>query len=400
MYVAQIITTLARGGAQATVLASLGLDEREPSPGPTITVLAGPDDPGEGTHWAELAASDLGATGVRLIEVPSLRRRLAPLDDLRAAVWLWRWLRANRPDVAHTHSSKAGVLGRLAAMAAGVPVVHTVHGWSFAPSSPGGGHSARIAPRAAIARLARAATIGVERLLARRSAALVVVTPIDAETGLANGIGRPEQYQVVRSGIDLAGPRRGRAERGRIRSEYGFDGRFVVGTVGRLAAQKDLATLIRGFAKADVADGLLVIVGDGPDRADLETLAAELLDRDRYRFLGARPDAARLVAAFDAFGLTSRWEGLPRTLIEAVAAGVPVVTTPVGGIREIIVHRSTGTLVDVGDEAAVAAALVDLVDGPDDAQRQAVRAAEGIERFSAETMRSDLIALWAGASRT
>lgn len=371
---AQLVTTLARGGAQATVLGS----SHDWGPGVEVTVLAGPDDPGEGTYW-----SDAARHGIPTRVVPRLHRPLAPRSDAAAVRWLVSWLRRVRPDVLHTHSAKAGLLGRVAASLAGVPVVHTVHGWSASSILDG---------RAAGAR--RRAIIEVERFLARRSRALVVVTSMDAEEGLRLGIGRPEQYRVIRSGISLSAPGDGVLRRAPLREQLGLSGRFVVGTVGRLADQKNMSTLLEGFAAAGLENGYLVIVGDGPRRLDLKRQAASLGLDGRVRFLGHRPDAAQLVATFDVFVSTSRWEGLPRTIIEAIAADVPVIATPVGGVPEVVQHGLTGTLVAVDDPEAVAQALRARVRHPHSFSEMAAVAAARVEEFSEERMRADLISLW------
>lgn len=372
--VAQLVTTLARGGAQATVLGS----SRLRAEGIDVTVLAGTDDPGEGTHWA-----DVRSEGIKVVAVPCLRRSVDPSTDLRALWWLVRWLRANRPDVVHTHSAKAGMLGRIAARIVGIPAIHTVHGWTAA--SVQGGRFAE--PR-------RRALVEVERRLARLCQALVVVTPFDAAEGLTCGIGSPAQYRIIRSGIDLADPREGHRRRNRIRSRLGLEDRFVVGAVGRLSDQKDLRTLVSGFARANLAEGELVVVGDGPRRLDLERQVQQLGLSDRVRFLGQRPDAAKLIGAFDVLVSTSLWEGLPRTIIEAMAAEVPVVATPVGGVAEVVHHGETGTLIPVSDPGAVAAALIDHASDPGGSRTSVERANEQVAAFAVERMRRDLAALW------
>lgn len=378
--VAQLITTLARGGAQATLLASRDMADH----GATVTILAGLDDPGEGTYWCDLETPD-----DRVVEVPILHRALHPVADIRTLYWLVRWLRSTRPDVLHTHSSKAGALGRLAAAISRVPVVHTVHGWSFA--APG--------RKGRLERVVAKAVIALERALAHLSGALIVVTPLDIEQGLANGIGRPDQYRLVRSGVELDRPRAARHKRQELREQLGLDDSFVVGTVGRLAAQKDLGTLIEAFAIAErdgnfEQEAVLAIVGDGPDRHRLEAQSKSAGIGQQTIFLGQRPDAAELVAAFDAFVLTSLWEGLPRTIVEAMAASVPVIATQVGGVEEIVRDGETGFLVAPGDAAGVARAISCLRRDPGVGQRVAARAGDEVNAFSAERMRHDLGLVW------
>lgn len=372
--VAQVVTSLARGGAQATVLGS----SQDHGSDIDVTVLAGPEDPGEGTYWDE--AEDLG---IPTVVVPRLRRAVAPRADADALRWLVRWLRRHRPDVVHTHSAKAGLLGRVAASIVGIPAVHTVHGWSSASVSDGRSAGAK-----------RRGIISVERALAGRSRALVVVTPLDAEEGLRHRIGSVDKYRVIRSGIDLAVPRAASRRRAELRGRLGLDRQFVFGTVGRLADQKDHETLLAGFEAADIDDSCLVIIGDGPRRLELKRQVAALGLGCRVRFLGHRSDAVELLGAFDAFVSTARWEGLPRTIIEAMAAEVPVIATPVGGVGEVVVHGRTGSLITVGDPIDLAAALNALVEQPDLGRQMAERASAQVEAFSVEYMRADLRALW------
>ncbi|MCP4224076.1 MAG: glycosyltransferase family 4 protein [Actinomycetia bacterium] len=380
--VAQLITTLARGGAQATVMASRHLHDH----GIDVTVLAGPEDLGEGTYWPEIRADGASSADGSVLVVPSLQRAIDPVADVRALRWMIRWLRAERPDVLHTHSAKGGLIGRLAASIVGIPTVHTVHGWSLA------------APRGEVSigsKVVRRGVVGLERALALRTKALVVVTPLDTEEGLAMGVGRPDQYRVIRSGIDLDGPRSACVQREAIRQELGWGrGEMIVGTIGRLAQQKDLPTLVSGFARASLTNARLVIIGDGPDRDLLHGLVCDLGIRDRVQFLGSRSDAASLVAGFDVFAMTSRWEGLPRALVEAMAARVPVVATAVGGVPELLDDGHTGMVVPIGRPDAVAVALRAQQAYPSRAEVMAGRAADLVEPFSAQRMRAALAQLW------
>ncbi|MFV0259475.1 MAG: glycosyltransferase [Acidimicrobiales bacterium] len=371
--VAQVVTTLARGGAQATVMASSDMAAR----GIEVTVVSGPDVPPEGVF-------DLSDRS--LVTVPDLHRAVHPVSDAAALWWLTRWLRLARPDLVHTHSSKAGLIGRVAARRAGIPVVHTVHGWSFAPHTAAGARSA----------VTRSGVVALERWAAGWTEALVVVTSLDAEVGLAAGIGDATRYHLIRSGIDLTVPRAGRIDRDAVRARLGLTGRFVVGSVGRLAEQKDPMTLVAGFARAGLADAVLVIVGDGPMRSEVVAAAERAGVGDQVLVLGHRDDAAGLLGAFDLFVSTARWEGLPRSLIEAVAAQVPVAVTGVGGVAEVVEPGRTGRLLPVGSAAAVARAIVEVHDEPEAALRMAARAAGGVAQFDQEQMRSELADLWRG----
>ncbi len=274
--VAQLITTLARGGAQATVLASADRSTMADL-GVEVIVLSGKDDTGGGSFW-----DDPALDAVDVVAVPGLVRRIAPFRDLRCLLWLIRWLRVNRPAVVHTHSSKAGVLGRLAAFATRTPCVHTVHGWG---------------PLYASNRFAASAAALVERMLAVITEALVVVGESDLRLGLAAGIGRPGRYRVIRSGVDIERSADAAVDRASIREELDLDRRFVVGMVARMAEPKDHDTVVRAFGLADLPeDSILVLVGDGPQRQAIDQLVAacDLTDRVRFaRASGRRPAVGR-----------------------------------------------------------------------------------------------------------
>ena len=370
--VAQIVTTMARGGAQATVVAS----SASMGPGFEITVLAGPDATDEGTYWDSDALSE-----IHTVVVPNLVRRLSPRNDFAALVWLIRWLRTNRPDVVHTHSSKAGVLGRIAARIAGIRCAHTVHGWGPLCSST-----------AAV----RLAATTVERGLAGLCDALVVVGNPDLRVGLERRIGSAEKYRVIRSGVDTGLAKAAAHERDSVRSEIGLSASFVIGMVARMSFQKDHATLIKAFAAADMPEAVLVLIGDGPLRSEVTTLIEELDLSDRVRVLGVRPDAARLVAGFDIAVLSSRWEGMPRTVVEAAAAGVPVVATDVGSVSELIEDGVSGLLVPVEGVDQLASALQQLYLSADRGLAMAEAAARRAEEFSVDRMRHELTDLWTG----
>ena len=362
--IAFVITRLDVGGAQQTVLELCrGLDSKRFRP----VVVTGPDAGSGGTLVPEVLA-----TGAEVKVLPELVSPVRPVADARAVAALRRLFRREPPALVHTHSSKAGVVGRAAARPMGVPVVHTVHGWSF--------HDRMPPP-------ARWTYQVIERALARRTDALVVVADADRRTGLALGVGRPDQYVCIRSGVDLrvAAP----GDRERARAALGLNGnRPVVGFVGRLAPQKDPHTLLRAFLRVhtDLPDAVLVMVGEGPMRHGLEQAARATGLAASVRFAGSRRDVPELLPAFDVLALPSRWEGMPRVLVEAAAAGVPVVATPVGGVTDFVEDGATGLLVPPGDPAALAGALGRLLgDEPLRAGLRA-RARARAAAFSADEM--------------
>ena len=372
-----VITKLAVGGAQETALAYCS--QLDPSRW-TTTLVTGPERSPEGDLFEEARRR-----GVPVVTVPSLRRPIRPVADARAVIQLVRLFRRERPDIVHTHSSKAGLVGRLAARIAGVPVVvHTVHGWSFHEGmSPAG----------------RAVAVRIERLAARWTSTLVVVADHDAEIGGEQGIGRWGQYALVRSAVDVEGLRRAAASRVDARAALGIpEGVPVVGTVTRLCRQKDPATLLRAARRIvdSRPDARLVVVGDGPMRADVEQLVDDLRLRSHVTLLGPRADVAALLPGFDAFVLSSRWEGLPRVVVEAMAVGVPVVATDVGGIHEAVVDGESGLLAPAGDAEALAASVLRVFDEPGLAHRLRGAAGERVDEFDIGVMTDQLDDLYSG----
>lgn len=378
--IAHVITKLAVGGAQESVLVTCqGLGQ----PSFAQVVLTGPEFDREGT-LLEVARR----AGTEIEVVPALGRAVRPQKDLAALVYLVGWMRRWRPDIVHTHSSKAGLLGRLAARVAGVPVViHSVHGWSFHD----GMH-----------RSVRRVVVAAERVAARSTTWLVVEATPDLYKGREAGIGRADQYRLIRNGIDVAAftPLRRSDDRSTVRADLGLAGGGpVIGTVGRLAAQKDPITMIEAFAEtvAAVPEARFVWVGDGPLRAEAEALVRRRRLDDHWRFAGVRRDVARVLGALDAFALSSRWEGLPRTVVEAMAAGVPVVATAVDGLAEVIDPGVNGLLVPPGDSTAIARALVQTISDRDLARSLRAAAATTVEGFDRGEMLRRLDDLYRGS---
>lgn len=334
--VVHLITRLDLGGAQQNTLYCVRHHDRTRF---EVGLLAGAG----GRLDAEAAA--IPEADVRL--VPWLRHPIAPVGDPLAILRLARRLRG--VDLVHTHSSKAGILGRAAARLAGVrAVVHTVHGWSF--------NDTQAAPvRAAFAALERAAARGTDRL--------ICVSEADRARGLAAGIGTPEAYRLLRSGIEPERfvPAPGARERTRAALGAGVEDVIVL-SVGNLKPQKAPLDFVAAAAAACAADRRLrfAFAGDGELRAAVERAIAERGLQARIALLGWRDDVADLLAASDVFVLTSRFEGLPRAALQAVAAGVPVVLTDTGGTAEIVRDGVSGLLTTPGRPDETAAAILRL----------------------------------------
>lgn len=326
-----LITRLDLGGAQEVALETAArLDAARFD----VTLLAGP-----GGLLDDEAKRRLGG---RYVTVPSLVHPIRPVQDLLALFWLWRWLLAERVQVLHTHSSKAGLLGRLAGFLARTPrVVHTVHGWSF--------NDFQRAP------IYRAFAL-LERGLALVTDALVVVAASLRDKGLLLGIGRPDDYHVVRAGVDRgtwASTPRSRAALKRLIPTLRPK---VVGVVANLKAQKAPLDFVRvaALVAAQHKDVDFVYVGDGPLRAEAEALGKTSGLGGRLHLLGWQRDPRRLAAGFDVFLLPSLYEGLPCVYPQALSLGVPVVGTQVDGAAEIVREGHNGYLCQPRDVQAMA----------------------------------------------
>jgi len=294
------------------------------------------------------------ARGCRVELMRSLVRQPSPIRDVRALVGLVRLFRRERPDLVHTHTSKAGFLGRVAARLAGVPrVVHTPHGHVFY----GGYYGPALT----------AAFVWLERLTARWTDRIVVLTERGAEEHLARGIGRPQQYVPIPSGVDT-GALRARAparEAARVRLGLSPAAPIVAG-IGRLVPIKGFDVLVASLPKvrARVPAASVLLVGDGPERRALEARARALGVSAHVCVTGAREDVVPYVVAADVVAAPSRNEGMGRVLVEALALGVPVVATRVGGIPSVLDGGRYGVLVPPDDPAALADALIELLSDP------------------------------------
>jgi glycosyltransferase involved in cell wall biosynthesis len=347
------------------------------------TLVAGSVGEGEGSM--EYVADELG---VQPLFIPELQREIAPYIDAASVRKLRELIRKVRPHVLHTHTAKAGALGRTAAALAGSArppvVVHTFHGHVlrgyFSP------FSTRVFST-------------VERELARQTDALVAVSPQVRDDLVQLGVAPAKRISVIRLGLDLdrrvAAPADARQTQ---RLELGLpDDRFVVTWLGRMTEIKRADDLLRAFAlvRGSGIDAALLLVGDGPLRAALEALAAELGIAEDCRFTGYREDVGPIYAASDAVALTSANEGTPVSVIEAQAAGLPAVATDVGGVRDVVADGRTGFLAPAGDVSAIAERLVDLASRPDlrrelgEAGREHVR-----DRYSVPRLLDDVDRLY------
>jgi len=330
------------GPAQQTILLSGRLD-----PDRFETILIG-GSPEAGEEDLMPKAKELG---VRTIRLPEMRRSIRPFDDLRAFRRLCQVFRRERPDIVHTHTAKAGALGRLAARACGVPiVVHTFHGHVLSGYFP-----------PAVCLLFRVA----ERILARLTDRLVTLSPGQMrELSERHGIASAERFCIIPVGVDLRRYLRCRERRGNLRRELELDpGTRLIGWVGRMVPVKDpllFLELCAGLCRQSAAPHI-VLVGDGPLRPAVAARAGELGIQHRTHLLGYRRNMEEIYADLDLLVLTSRNEGTPVSLIEGMAAGLPVVAVDVGGVRDILRDYTPARLVAERTPAALAEAVASVL---------------------------------------
>jgi glycosyltransferase involved in cell wall biosynthesis len=346
------------------------------------TLVAG--DVGRGEESMAFVAEQ---SGVEVVRLPGLSRELSPLRDPVATAHLARLIRAVRPDILHTHTAKAGAVGRAAALLAGrhrpPVVVHTFHG-----------HVLR-------GYFGTAGTLvfrGIETSLARVTDALVAVSPEVRDDLVALGVAPAEKFTVVRLGIDLEPRVACDEDQASIRARIGVaPERFVVGWFGRMTAVKrtdDLLDTLSALRERGV-DALLLLVGDGADRERLERLAHGRGLARSVLFLGYQQDVARWYRACDAIVLTSANEGTPVTLIEALAAGRPVVATRVGGVPDVVEDGVTGYLVRPGDTHALAERLAILAADPERRREMGETGRTGtLERYAVDRLVDDVDRLY------
>lgn len=357
------ITMLELGGAQRNTLDTVaGLDRARFEVG-----LACADR-------GELFAEAAGLREVALYPLAHLRREVRPAEDLRAYLELRAAIRSFRPDLVHTHSSKAGILGRAAARREGVPlVVHSIHGWAF------GRHQS--AP-------VRWAYLTAEKLAARWTSHYIAVSGNNVEEGVRLGILDGEGATVIRSGIDLSAFRAGRGG-DEVRTELGVPHRApLVVQVACFKPQKAPERFVELAARvhARIPEARFLLVGDGELRRDLERRRAAAGLDGRLLLPGWRRDVPAVLAAATVVTLTSRFEGLPRALVEARAAGVPVAAMEVDGVAEVIRDGTNGFLVPEGDSAALAARVVELIEDGALCRRFAEAGRDGLEEWDREEM--------------
>ena len=328
---------------------------------------------GDTSFW-----DDLSVAGIPLRPLP-MERKVASRVNVEAIGTLARMIREASPriDVVHAHSAIGGAVARLAVLVAGLwgrrpAVVYTPHGFAFLDGSP-----AR-----------RRGFLAVERILGLTTDRVIGVSPTEAEVAWRRRVVPRERAVAIPNGIDPTTMPTS-ADGVRARAEEGWDTSPVVMTVARMTPQKDPSTWLRVAARiaASRSDVRFVWVWGGETAQEVRDEAHRLGIADRVDFVGYRPDARRLVAGANVFLLTSRFEGLPYSLIEALAVGVPVVATDVTGTRDVVRHGVTGLLSPAGDVEGLASHVLSMLRDPKRAAALATAGREDVvQRFSIDTM--------------
>ena len=364
-----LITKLPYGGAQDNTLLSIeGMDKAAFA----VDLASSP-----GGDWDQRARQ----AARRRFEIKHLRRDMAPVSDLLAIRELVHLLRRERYDLLHTHSSKAGLLGRIAGRIARVPIiVHTVHGFPF--------NDQTFSPRM------QQVYLNLERFGAHLCDQLIMVAELNRQEALTRGVGREAQMVVIRSGLDLT-RFTGLPDKMAVRAQLDLPAdAFVVGNIARVAAcngPNQLAELASQLVKRH-PNLYFLIAGDGKL---LPQLRARVGAAPRIKLLGYREDVPALLSAMDVFVSTNLWGGLGRSITEALAAGLPTVAFPVNGVPELIQPGKTGLHAPVGNASAMADRVTWIMTNPQEAQRLGVAGQKLVyEHYSAQRMVTDLDRLY------
>jgi len=377
-----IITRLDKGGsAENTFLTLKGLDKSRYE----VSLIAGPvEDPSQDRR------NQIEESGVSYIQVPQLRRNINFFFDFPALLKIRRLLKRDKPDIVHTHTSKAGLLGRLAARLAGIPsIIHTPHGHVFF------GYFGALKTKMFVL---------LEKLASRITDKIIALTPREKADYLRYKVAKEDKLVVIPSGIELHKCQYPpKEERSKLRRELGIPDRSaVVGTAGRLVPVKGPGFLLQAVGQviSEHPDTYLVFAGDGPLR---KNLAKDAVDRGLAKkiiFTGWRDDMARVLSVFDVFCLPSLNEGMGRVLVEAMALGKPVVASDAGGIPDLIIPGKNGILVPPQDPEELARQIRFLIENREEREKLGRAGKEMASAYSDEVMVKKIAELYEKALKT
>ena len=313
--------------------------------------------------------------GVKVIAIPSLVRRISPIQDLKALLSLWRLLIREKPSMVHTHTSKAGILGRLAAKLAGVPIIiHRPHGHVFY------GHFGPLVSKCFLL---------TERVMARITDRMVALTEAERNDHIALSVFGPEKIATIHSGVDVDQFMNVQVNIAEKKRTLGLNSKgLVVGTVGWLLPIKGPMHLLKAMSNVweSHPKTTLIFVGKGDLEIGLKEEVRRMGVSDKVVFLGWRDDIPEIMQVLDVFVLPSLNEGMGRVLVEAMAAGKPVVASRVGGILDLVKEGQNGFLAEPGDEKGLAIAIKKLLEDKKMRDEMGKRGREIAQDFSVEKM--------------
>lgn len=363
--VAQVITRFIAGAGGVALRGAMALDPDDYS----VTILSAPEGP---------LLAEAERAGIEVVRLSHMRPEINLREDSRALRELAIEFRKRRFDVVHTHSAKAGALGRMAAHQVGVPaIVHTFHGFPF--------HNFQAWP-------VRATYVEIEKRLGRITDQFLAVGGAVAAQAISLKIAPAERIRAIASAIEVDIPPTSPQRRMSARRLLGLpEDALVVGTVGRLAPQKAPHDLVAAYEAMGRPGAFCVWVGDGPLMEATKRLVERRGLGDRFLLLGERHDVPALLPAFDVFALSSHYEGLPCSIVEAMTCGVPVVATAVNAVPEVVIPGRTGVLVPPGSPKLLGNALAYVLDHLDEGARMARAAREQLgDRFHPAVLGRDL----------
>ena len=372
-----IITRLDKGGsAENTLLTVLGIDKKKYE----VVLAKGPTYESRMSKEERAAISaglnEARLKGVRIVNIPFLLRQINPVYDFLALFSLYVLLIKEKPSIVHTHTSKAGLLGRLAAKLAGIPIViHTPHGHVFF------GYFGPVKTKIFII---------LEKLASRITNKMIALTNKERDDQVLFKIADEDKFVVIPSGVKLNKFRElPFNEKQNFKKELGIpENSLIIGTVGRLEPVKGHEFLIMAakYIISKYPDTFFIFTGDGYLRQDLENRAFKMGIKENIIFLGWRDDAAKIISAYDVFVLPSLNEGMGRVLVEAMALGKPIVASNIGGIPDLVIHGKNGFLVPPKNPKELAKYIQILLEDENKREKMGLAGREMSSDFSAENM--------------
>jgi len=374
--VLHLITRLDKGGsAENTLLTVLGLNKNRYE----VLLARGPSTESQMSlqERMEVDRSIRAAqsAGVGVITILGLWRRIAPPYDFLSFLEVLKIIRREKPKIVHTHTSKAGLIGRVAAFMAKTPVIlHTPHGHIF---------------YGYFSKLTTYIFVLIERLLAKITDKIITLTNREGLDHIRFRIASPEKFITIHSGVDIQKFITTKLEADTIKRSFGIEAEsLVVGTVGRLVPIKGHKYLVEAAPKIlrEVPNTKLVLVGNGYLRPQLEELTYKLGVRNAFLFLGWRPDIPKIMGMFDLFALPSLNEGMGKVLVEAMASGKPIVASNAGGIPDLVMDGDNGLLVPPKNSDQLAEAIIKLLKDDKRRMKMGNRGEAIAKRYSVQSM--------------